>query len=47
MLIPLPVEIKHDCIIGIEEPTLYGLSLESSNKRKDFKESSLLKMVME
>ncbi|QBJ67107.1 hypothetical protein C3496_12320 [Bacillus anthracis] len=37
MLKPLPEEIIHECIIGIDKPTLYGLSMESEAKRKDYK----------
>ncbi|WP_176523157.1 lipase/acyltransferase domain-containing protein [Bacillus thuringiensis] len=37
MLKPLPEEILHECIIGIEKPTLYGLSMESGVKRKEYK----------
>ncbi|MED3789993.1 hypothetical protein P4576_22740 [Peribacillus frigoritolerans] len=37
MLSPLPDDIEHECIIGVGEPTLYGLSMESEEKRKEFK----------
>lgn len=37
MLKTLPEEIIHECIIGIDKPTLYGLSMGSEAKRKDYK----------
>ncbi|MDA1906035.1 hypothetical protein PDK24_09450 [Bacillus cereus] len=37
MLKMLPEGILHECIIGVEKPTLYGLSMESGVKRKEYK----------
>ncbi|MEH7035632.1 hypothetical protein V7054_26110 [Priestia megaterium] len=37
MLTPLPKDIEHECIIGIGEPTLYGLSMDSEGIRKNYK----------